>query len=147
PVGGSRPTIGLLSSAFAEFEPGGKIVERLLTGAAVGSGLLQILNEGAPVAERAAAVPVPLCLALSGRDAAWPGTLLGLEDVPETPLPPSVLAEAPRQARALTAGALNTLIVRSGAAAEGRAVANEIASALHLRPLFIEMERSGSQGK
>jgi ATPase family associated with various cellular activities (AAA) len=147
PVGGSRPTLGLLSAAFAEFESEGQIVERLLTGAAVGSGLLQILNEGAPLAERALAVPVPLCLALGGRDAAWPGTALGLEDVPEILLPPSVLAEAPRQARALTAGSVNTLLVRSGAATETRAVAHEIASALGSRPLFIEMERNGSQGK
>jgi ATPase family associated with various cellular activities (AAA) len=147
PVGGSRPTLGLLASAFAEFDPERQIAERLLTGAAVGSGLLQILNEGAPLAERAVAVPVPLCLALSGRDAAWPGATLGMEEVPDTPLPASVLAEAERQARGLASGAQNVLVVRSGAPAEARAVAGEIASALRRRPLFIDMERSASQGK
>ena len=104
PIGGSRPTLGLLAAAFAEYASEGRVVERLLTGAAVESGLLQLLNESAPLAERAAAVPVPLCLALSGRDAAWPGTALGLAGMPEIPLPFSVSAEAHRQARALTGG-------------------------------------------
>ncbi len=142
PVGGSRPTLGLLAAAFAEYEPEGSVVECLLTGAAMESGLLQLLNDGAPLAERAAAVPVPLCLALTGRDAAWPGTSLGLAGIPETPLPFSVLAEARRQARALAGG--NALVVRGGAAPEARAVAAEIAAALGRRPLFIEMERPGN---
>ena len=145
PIGGSRPTLGLLAAAFAEYASEGRVVERLLTGAAVESGLLQLLNESAPLAERAAAVPVPLCLALSGRDAAWPGTALGLAGMPEIPLPFSVSAEAHRQARALTGG--NALVVRGGAASEARAVAAEIASALGRRPLFIEMERSGNQSR
>ena len=144
PVGGSRPTLGLLAAAFREYDPEGQVIERLLTGAAVESGLLQILNEGAPLAERSAAVPIPLCLALAGRDAVWPGTALGLEGTPETPLPPSVLSEAARYARAL-AGSTTTLVVRSGAAAEARGAAREIAVALHCRPLYIEMEHAAER--
>jgi ATPase family associated with various cellular activities (AAA) len=146
PMGGSRPTLGLLASALADFESDGQVVERLITGAAVGSGLLQLLNEGSPLSERAVAVPVPLCLALSGRDAAWPATTLGLNEVAETPLPASVLAEAARQAHALEASQ-NVLVVRSAGAAEGRAVASEISAALGCRPLFLGMERTGNQGK
>ena len=142
PIGGSRPTLGMLAAAFAEYEPEGRVVERLLTGAAMESGLLQLLNENAPLAERAAAVPVPLCLALGGRDAAWPGTSLGLDGMPQTPLPLSALAEARRQARALAGG--NALVVRGGDSAEARAVAAEIAATLGRRPLFIDMEHSGN---
>ncbi len=147
PVGGSRPTLGLLAAAFTDLETEGRVIECLLTGAAVGSGLLHLLNEGAPLSERAAAVPIPLCMALNGRDAAWPGASLDLDGIPETPLPPSVLAEAQRQASGLAAGSQNVLVVRSGSPAEGRTAAQEIASALHRRPLFLEMERTGSQGK
>jgi len=144
PVGGSRPTLGLLGAAFGEFEREGQAIERLLTGAAVGSGLLQLLNEGSPLAERAASVPIPLCLALSGRDAPWPGGFLGIDGIPETPLPESVRAEARRQARGLMAGSQNALLVRSGSLAEAQAAANEICSALERRPLFLEMETSGA---
>lgn len=147
PVGGSRPTLGLLAAALAEFDSGEDIPQRLLTGAAVESGLLVLLNEGAPLAERAVSVPIPLCVALSGRDAAWPGTSLGLGGVPETPLPPSVLAEARRQARGLMVGSQKVLVVRSGSAAEARTAAGEIASALEGRPLFIEMDRAAGQTK
>jgi hypothetical protein len=143
PVGGSRPTLGLLAAAFADLESEQNVIECLLTGRAVDTGLLHLLGENAPAAERAAAVPAPLCLALSGRDANWPGTSLGLDGIPETPLPPSVVAESKRQARGLTVGSQSVLVLRCGSVAESRAVAQEIATALGSRALFIEMDRSG----
>ncbi len=145
PLGGSRPTLGLLAAALSEYDPEGQVIERLLTGPAVESGLLQIINESAPLAERSASVPIPLCLALAGRDAAWAGTTLGLETTPDTPLPPSVLSEASRYARALAGSATSfgaTLVLRSAAPAEARAAAAEICAALRCRPLFIEMEHA-----
>jgi len=147
PVGGSRPTLGLLAVAFSELEAERNIIESIVTGKAVKTGLLQLLNESAPAVERVAAVPGPLCLALGGQDSAWPGTRLGLDGYPETPLPPSFVAEAQRQARALSAASPNVLVLRSGSLAESRAVAAEIATALGGRPLFIEMEHSGPGAK
>ncbi len=147
PIGGSRPTLGLLAAAFADLEPDQNVIECLLTGRAVESGLLNLLNENAPAAERAVAVPGPLCLALSGRDAHWPGTSLGVDDLPETPLPPSVIAESKRQARGVIGGSLRVLVLRSGSLAESRTVAQTIAIALGKRALFIDMERSGGNGK
>jgi hypothetical protein len=147
PVGGSRPTLGLLAAAFAGVESDEPVIERILTGAAVESGLLHLLNDNAPLAERALAVPIALCLALSGRDASWPATALGLGGVPETPLPFSVVTESRRQARALAAGTGSVLILRSSAAAEARTIAGEIASALKRRPLFVELERLSNQPK
>jgi hypothetical protein len=147
PVGGSRPTLGLLAAAFAELEPERNIIECLLTGKAVKTGLLQLLNESAPAVERAVSVPGPLCLALGGQDAAWPGTRLGSDSVPEAPLPASFVAEAKRQARALAAASPNVLVLRSGSGAEARAVAREIATALGGRPLFVEMDHHGHAAK
>ncbi len=147
PIGGSRPTLGLLAASFEEPEADESVIERIVTGPAVESGLLQLINENAPLAERVATIPIPLCLALSGRDAAWPAAVLGLDGVPEIPLPSSVLNEARRQASALAAGTRNVLVVRSSAAAEARGVAAEIAHALGRRPLFIEIERPGNASK
>jgi hypothetical protein len=63
PVGGSRPTFALLTAALNGFGDAGDVIAAILTGAGVESGLLQVLNDGAPLAERALSVPVPLCLA------------------------------------------------------------------------------------
>lgn len=144
PVGGSRPTLGLLSAAFSAPEEGTPVIESLLTGAAIQSGLLNLLNESVPLAERPVAIPIQLCLALNGRDPAWPGTSLGLAGVPSIPLPPSTLAEARRLAGALASGSQRTLVLRSMSMAEGRTTAHAVASALERRALFVEMERSGA---
>ncbi len=79
------------------------------------------------------------CL-VAGQRGAGPG--LG---VPETPLPPSVLAEARRRARTLNAG--NVLVVRASGAAEARALAAEVAAALDRRPLFLDMDRGNGPSK
>src|SRR5262249_33078737 len=101
PVGGARPTLGLVSAALTPAAPGGSRSDALVTGVAMQSGLLTLLGDGAPLPERAMAVPLPLCLALRGQDWAWPGVTLGAGEIPEIPLPPSVVMEAERQARAL----------------------------------------------
>src|SRR2546422_6906561 len=67
PLGASRPTVGLLVTAFGGTgESGTRFVDALATGAAVESGLLTLLGEGAPLPERPVAVPLHLCLALKG---------------------------------------------------------------------------------
>lgn len=136
PLGTSRPTLGLLGAAFAAMD--NRVIERLLGGTAVQSGLLQILNESAPLAERAIAVPVPVCLALCGQDARWPQASLGLDPLLQTPLPPSTMEEAHRQARGLDSEAQRAIVVRGGSQSEVRSVTQEIAAALERRPLFIE---------
>ena len=147
PVGGSRPTLGLLAAAFAGADCDEPVIEQIQTGVAIESGLLHLLNEAAPLAERAISIPIPLCLALKDRDAAWPATTLGVNGIPETPLPFSVLAEAHRQARALSTDARNTLVIRSGAAAEGKLIAAEITAALGRRPLFVDVQRAANAPK
>jgi hypothetical protein len=147
PLGGSRPTLGLLAAAFSALEADEQVIERILCGPAAASGLLHLLNENAPLAERVVAVPIPLCLALAGRAATWPATSLSLDGIPETPLPASILVEARRAARALATAPSSVLVLRGAAAAESRTVAQEIATALDCTALFVEMERLGNPPK
>lgn len=141
PVGGSRPTLGLLTTALAcmlseEEMP----INVLATGGAIRSGLLKLLNEGAPLPEQGVSLPGHLGFALAGHDSSYPGTILGLGNTPAVPLPESFQAEAHRHATGLQAEAHRTLIIRTGSVPEGKSVALAIAEAMDRRPLFIETE-------
>jgi hypothetical protein len=161
PVGGSRPTLGLLSVVLKDFqssEPelgelelgershrqvgghtqpakGSTALDAILAGAAIRSGLIVLLSEGAPLAERAVSIPTPLCLALNGHDSHWPGVQVGMGSVPATPLPGSIV----RQAEAEALGLVNdVLVLRTGSVSEGRSVACMVAGLLDRRAVFIQ---------
>ncbi|HYR91461.1 MAG TPA: ATP-binding protein [Terriglobia bacterium] len=141
PVGGSRPTIGLLVQAFSKsFDAHAPVPVALLNGSAVKSGLLAVLNESAPLPERPVLVPAALCLALAGYDSRWPGATIGLEETAKVLLPDSVLAQSRQHAKALCAADHRALVLRTGSPAEGRSVALSIAGALNMRPVFIETD-------
>ncbi len=145
PVGGSRPTLGLMAHAFAGVvEPDEAILLTLLHGTAARCGLLVVLNDAAPLPERPVMAPAPLCFALAGHDGRWPETSVGLNGACPVPLPESVRAEARRHALALAGEPHRALVLRSGSPAEGRSVAAEIATALKGRPLFIDSENAGA---
>jgi hypothetical protein len=147
PVGGSRPTIGLISHALsAALNNEANLPAALLNGPAVTTGLLAVLNETAPLPERALMVPTPTLFALAGHDSHWPGTTIGVDAMPKVPLPASVLSEAKRHAKALEAEPHRALVLRSGSPAEARSVAAEIATALKRRPLFIETGKLNGLG-
>jgi hypothetical protein len=147
PAGTSRPTLGLVSEAFAEAVPPGESPLHTLTaGAALQSGLLSRNNTEAPLAEQALALRLPLYLALQGQDGAWPGMTLGLGAHPEVPLPASHLEGVRRHARMLAEGPRNALLLRGGTPAESRTVAAALATALGRRPLFIETDRLDALG-
>jgi hypothetical protein len=123
PIGGSRPTLGLLGAALSEIIPGGAApVAALVQGSAVRSGLLSLLNESAPLPERPVAVPLPLCLALAGGDGEWAGVAVSGRDQLDLPLPPSAREEAGRHARGLAAAPGRALVVRARSASEGCAL-------------------------
>jgi ATPase family protein associated with various cellular activities (AAA) len=147
PVGGSRPTLGLLASSFERaFEPTAALVPTLLNGPALKTGLLCLLNDTAPLPERPVMVPAPLCLALAGHDSLWSGTTIGMEETATVPLPDSVRAQAARHAAALEGEARRGLALRTGSPAEGRSVALTIAGALNRRPVFIETDKVAGFG-
>ena len=141
PVGGSRPTLGLVAQALAQAPGAGEQpLHTLFGGRGVLSGLLSVMNPSSPVPERPLAVPVAICLALAGQDATLPGTTIGITDLQPITLPPAVQTQARRHAHALAAGHRRGLIVRAAAAAEARHAASAIAAALNLRPLFVETD-------
>lgn len=147
PVGGSRPTLGLLASAFGGvFAPPAAVVPALLNGPAVRSGLLAVTNDTAPLPERPLVVPTPLCLALAGHDGQWPGTTIGRGDVMRVPLPDTIRDDADRHARALAGDRRRALALRTGSPAEGRSVASAIAAALKKRPAFIDTDKVAGFG-
>lgn len=143
PVGGSRPTVGLICAAFAQLVPdGARAVDLLSAGPATASGMLVIAGDGGPLPERALSVPGHLCLALHGIDAAPNGTSFAESSAHDVPLPPSVHAEAARHADALDGTVRRVLVLRTPSTSEGRAVAHAIADGLRRRPLFIEGEHA-----
>lgn len=143
PVGGSRPTLGLLATAFSDITPTERrTTEIILGGAAMHSGLLTLLGEGQPLPERTVCVPLHLCLALRGQDNAFAGTTIGLDSATEIPLPPSILTSAEKQAAGLRAAEQRVLLLRARSIAEGKSVAQSIAQFLGCRPLFIETEKT-----
>src|SRR5688572_1930645 len=147
PVGGSRPTVGLLISACAgTIADPGAVVPALLNGAAARTGLITILNDGAPIPERPVAVPSQMCLALAGHDSHWPGTAIGGTASAHVPLPESLRAAATRHAQALASGAGRALALRTGSPAEGRSVARAIAEGLDARPAYIETDKVNGFG-
>ncbi|MGA2412465.1 MAG: ATP-binding protein, partial [Candidatus Binataceae bacterium] len=140
PVGGSRPTLGLVSTAFAGMS--GSLrppLQAIMTGAAIEAGLLTLLNEGAPLPERPLMAPLPMCLALIGHDSNWPGIVVGIGGAAPAELPLGVHREAARRAQALERGRSTNraLALRSNSEAEARSIACAIADALGREAAFI----------
>jgi len=145
PVGGSRPTLGLLSSAFEQISlNGSNAIDILSTGIAIQSGWLTLMNDVAPLPERTVGVPLYLCQALNGHDGTLSGTRIGAQDA--VPLPPSLVDLAEKHARALRGTSQRILVLRTGFNEEGRAIADLIAHTRGCRALFIETEKWSGLG-
>lgn len=146
PVGGSRPTLGLIASAFADLVPkGASAIDILSSGVAVQSGLLMLMNDGAPLPERTVGVPIHLCQALNGVDGTLPGLSIGANQS-SVPLPVSLVDQAEKHARALPGSSQRILVLRTGFNEEGRAVAELIAKTLNRRALFIDTDKWNGLG-
>ena len=143
PIGGSRPVLGMLEAALAPLHPGPNestqgrwLTGALLAGAALASGLLQLINEQAPLPEQGLKVPLGLALLLRGQPLLWPGAS-AVPPEEGVRLPLSTLALAARQANALGRSINSVLVIRSGSHREARAVAAEVAVQLGLEALLI----------
>ena len=137
PVGGSRPSLGLLAAAF-NTAPHHEVMRSLFAGPAVGSGLVRLGGEERPIAEQVMSLAPPIFLALGGEDGAWPGINIGLGATPEVPLAESVAGEAARRITALAVERGRALALRSGSPAEARSVACAMAAAVGCRAAFVE---------
>ena len=164
PVGGSRPSLGLLATLF-DGQPVPSSIYQIASGAALKSGLLTLVGAPAPgssspptagpvpLPEQALCMPQHLVLALSGQARAYPGAVVGRGPFPPVALPPSLVAEARRQSAGLRAGSVDEgengagqnpmLAIQCGSPAEGRAAALVIAAALDRQAVFLEAGRPG----
>jgi hypothetical protein len=141
PLGGSRPTVALLSSALAHIGSAAAGSNHLASGPAVESGLLSIIGDTAPLPERAMSIPLHISAALAGRDAAVPGTVIGVDPALAVPLPAGFQRDIRTHAAALIVDPLTPLLIRAASPAEGRTVVGAIANAIGRRPLFINVEK------
>lgn len=135
PLGGSRPTLGLLASSLGPLADEGRPLHRLVGGAAVETGLLVRGNEAAPLPEQTLRMPPALVLAMRGLAGGMAGALEAEELTVAVPLPPSLLEEVAAQGRALLGE--RVLVVRTGCVPEGRTVARAVAAATGARALFL----------
>lgn len=140
PIGGSRPTLALAAAIAATFDECRGALGEIAAGAAQRCGVIVLHGEG-PLAERVIGIPAPTALALRRVDAEWPGVAVDMGEWPETPLPPSILEQAGRHARALSSTPARAIAIRSGSSVEARAAACAIARQLHRRAAFIETDR------
>ena len=141
PVGGSRPTLGLLAESFGHFDGvGSKRLNplKLANSPAFLSGTLSLHNDGASLPERPVSLPLPLCLAFNDEEVSWPGGVVDTSDA-HLPLPDAVKAQCRQHAAALSGEpTAPVLVLRSAAIEETRAAATTIARALKKRPYFAE---------
>jgi hypothetical protein len=138
PVGGSRPTLGLLSAAFGHLDGERPLSPtRLAHSTIVLSGALHLPPDGPPLPERAVAVPLPLCAALEGEDVPWPGNR---SETPtsSTALPESIASRCRDQAAALLCPHPPILVLRAAAPEETLAAAAAIARALGGRSVVVD---------
>jgi hypothetical protein len=125
--GGARPTLGLLATVLREADPDGAEVLALATGAAVGCGLLEVLQPDLPLAERPVRLPSVLIPALAGV-AARPERCEILATATE--LPASMAAKIARWAEAAAGAGPCCLVLRGGDPADRRLLAASLAVAL-----------------
>lgn len=113
PVSGSRPTFGLLEMAFAQYmeqADGDWVAGTIISGNAVNTGVLNIINNAVPIPEQAFKVTGALSLALRKKHYYWPGTQR-LRDEVHVSLPPSLQKLATTYASTLEDGARQAVLV------------------------------------
>lgn len=138
PIGGARPTLGLLAEAFGRFDRARTPnALELAHRPSFAGGALHLLNEAAPLPERAVSLPLPLCLALLDQEVDWPAGSIDHGSAP-LPLPESVTEQCRRHAAALESDDAPVLVLRSAAIDETRAAALVIARTLGRRPFLAE---------
>ena len=142
PVGGARPTLGLLQTLAEQFDVAHPL-HCIVDGRARACGLLQLETDTRPLPEQPVQVPVPLVLALRGQGGCWPEVRLQADD--PQPHPASLLEAAARQAEALRTGS-GVLAVRSAHPREARTAAGLVARRLGLQPAFFEKDPPRGMG-
>lgn len=147
PLGASRPTLSLLSAIFGPFRPTPAVntIAAIANSRSVGLGLLEILNETAPLPEQTVKMPSAVALCMATGEITWPGAGVDLP-YPEFDLPESILSLARSQAQALLALPNTVLILRCVSRPETANTARAVAAYCGSRPLFIHDESKALPG-
>jgi len=125
PMGGSRPTLGLLESAFASQKPSSWIAAHIISGVAVRSGVLSIINEDSPIPEQIIKIPTALAFTLQQKENDK-GSLPLPHNETSMVLPDSIIKAAKQHASSLKDSNCSVLIIRSACLKEACAVAAEV---------------------
>ncbi len=144
PLGGARPTLGLLAAALAPLDPAPGLAVRLAAGAAVRSGLMGLSGNG-PLPERGLWLADGMIAALSGSPVFWPG--LTLLDTPASgDWPPSLVEALAPLLAGLANGGKQLLVVRGAAPLDRNEILTRIASHLGLSPALADLEAIETKG-
>ena len=132
PVGGARPLVGLLATAFAGLSQSRPLTLTLASSAAVEAGAFRLGQEDAPLPERSLSLATPLLHALLGDKRPPAGiSLIAAHDA-------SVLHENLEAAIAALQGDLaRGLVIRAASEREGRAIVSAFAKQLGLDAVAI----------
>jgi hypothetical protein len=142
PMGGSRPTLSLLSTMFCESGLNGRdssaaVMAKIANGKAVKLGLLEILNDSVPFPERSVRLHDAVVLNVTDSGFNWPGASTDIACL-SLELPPSIAEKAFHQAESLGNGSGNVLVIRSSSDREKTLAAYHVSRFLNRRALFIE---------
>lgn len=136
PVGGPRPLLGLLATAFAGSKINNSAIFDLASGQAMRSGCFRLGPEDVPLPERSLALSIPVLQCLLGQAHSLPGlAILHSRDAPL--LPQSLRAQIEGWCATLTSRPHSGLVIRSANDAECNAVAVQFARTLGLQPVLI----------
>jgi hypothetical protein len=138
PIGGPRPLLGLLATAFAPLDPA-EFILRLTEGPAVQSGLLRLDGVDLPLPERAVAAHLPTLAALAGRAGDFAALRLLTEEA-SISLPPEEASEAQRWGAVLGTRPGSVLLLRTPDEQEGQAAAASLATFLGRRVAWLPGE-------
>lgn len=144
PVGGSRPTLGLLGSVLAPLGENGCHPAALAAGAAVRSGILNMAQSG-PIPERAVWLSDAITACLLETDLQWPG----LRELCASPDPdwPASLAEAMTPlTRGLAEQPRTALIIRGLSPGDRREVAARLALPMGRKAALFDLEKVEKEG-
>ncbi len=144
PLGGARPTLGLLASVLAPLDPGAGLAARLASGPAVASGLLRMVGTG-PLPERGVCLPDGLISALSGAPVTWPGLSI-LDGAPSPAWPQSLTDALSEVAAGLSSSHPQLLVVRSAAPNDRGEVLLRLGARLGLQPALLDFDGLDANG-
>jgi hypothetical protein len=140
PLGGSRPTLGLLAEVFATTGlEGSATAAKLAESVVFRAGLMATAGDLEPLAERPVAVPPAVARTLAGIETEWPG---GTSAPGATiPLGAKMIEQCGDYAKLIESPTGRPLLVlRSAALDEARSVAVRIAAQLDREPFFSDLK-------